>query len=77
MPTHLRRTIVTLLCVVPMGAAALAAPGAAASDSATAAYDRFELQARTNLLVNDDGYNLPRGSSFSSISPDINATESG
>lgn len=38
-----------------------------------AAYDDVQLQARTNLLVNDKGYNLPPGSSFNSISPDINA----
>jgi hypothetical protein len=30
-----------------------------------------QLQARTNLLVNDNGYNLPPGSSFNSISADI------
>lgn len=30
-----------------------------------------ELQARANLPVNDDGYNLPPGSSFNSISADI------
>ena len=28
----------------------------------------IELQARTNLLVNDNGWNLPPGSSFNSIS---------
>jgi hypothetical protein len=33
---------------------------------------RFELQARTNLLVNDPGWNLPPGSSFNSISASIN-----
>jgi hypothetical protein len=32
----------------------------------------FELQARTNLLINDNGYNLPPGASFNSISADIN-----
>jgi hypothetical protein len=36
-------------------------------------YTAFELQARSNLLVNDNGYNLPPGSSFNSISADINA----
>ncbi|WP_247091041.1 cell wall-binding repeat-containing protein [Ornithinimicrobium sp. F0845] len=36
------------------------------------AYDTLELQARTNLLVNDEGFNLPPGSSFNSITPDIN-----
>ncbi|HET9032447.1 MAG TPA: hypothetical protein VFN25_06040 [Dokdonella sp.] len=35
-------------------------------------YVQFELQARSNLLVNDDGWNLPPGSSFNSISASIN-----
>ena len=35
-------------------------------------YSNFELQARTNLLVNDNGWNLPPGSSFNSISASIN-----
>ena len=35
-------------------------------------YVRVELQARSNLLVNDDGWNLPPGSSFNSISASIN-----
>jgi hypothetical protein len=30
-----------------------------------------QLQARTNLLINDNGYNLPPGSSFNSITADI------
>ncbi len=37
------------------------------------AYDTLQLQARTNLLVNDNGFNLPPGSSFNSISVSINA----
>ncbi len=36
------------------------------------AYTDFELQARSNLLVNDEGFNLPPGSSFNSIDPSIN-----
>ncbi|MGN6521572.1 MAG: choice-of-anchor tandem repeat NxxGxxAF-containing protein [Dokdonella sp.] len=36
-------------------------------------YETVELQARTNLLVNDEGWNLPPGSSFNSISASINA----
>lgn len=36
------------------------------------AYTEFELQARSNLLVNDEGYNLPPGSSFNSIDVSIN-----
>ncbi len=35
-------------------------------------YAAFELQARSNLLVNDNGWNLPPGSSFNSISASIN-----
>lgn len=35
-------------------------------------YDWFELQARSNLLVNDNGFNLPPGSSFNSITPTLN-----
>lgn len=44
------------------------------SASATAVlpdYAQFQLQARTNLIVNDDGFNLPPGSSFNSISAHI------
>jgi hypothetical protein len=37
-------------------------------------YTSVELQARSNLLVNDNGYNLPPGSSFNSISASINAS---
>jgi len=48
-------------------AAALAAPAYAQLPS----YAPPQLQARTNLLVNDNGYNLPPGSSFNSISADI------
>lgn len=40
--------------------------------AATPYYNQFELQARTNLLVNDNGWNLPPGSSFNSISASIN-----
>jgi len=49
-------------------------PGIAAADvpATKAAYSEVELQARTNLLVNDAGYNLPPGSSFSNITPHIN-----
>ena len=40
--------------------------------AAVPTYTQFELQARTNLIVNDDGWNLPPGSSFNSISASIN-----
>lgn len=36
------------------------------------AWTDFELQARTNLLVNDEGWNLPPGSSFNSIDASLN-----
>lgn len=36
------------------------------------AYTDFELQARSNLLVNDNGFNLPPGSSFNSIDASLN-----
>ncbi len=35
-------------------------------------YEAPQLQARTNLLVNDNGWNLPPGSSFNSITASIN-----
>jgi hypothetical protein len=51
-------------------AALFAAPSLQA---ALPAYETVELQARSNLLVNDEGWNLPPGSSFNSISASINA----
>ena len=53
------------------------AMGAAVASLANAAlpgYTEVELQARSNLLVNDNGWNLPPGSSFNSISASINAS---
>lgn len=48
--------------------------GASQHGSAQApAYGALELQARSNLLVNDNGWNLPPGSSFNSITAAINA----
>jgi hypothetical protein len=35
-------------------------------------YPTFELQARSNLIVNDNGYNLPPGASFNSVTVDLN-----
>src|SRR5690349_140603 len=52
-------------------AALFAAPSLQA---ALPAYETVELQARSNLLVNDEGWNLPPGSSFNSISASINAS---
>ena len=46
---------------------------ATGAHAGTTDYARIELQARTNLLVNDNGWNLPPGSSFNSISASINA----
>lgn len=51
-----------------LGIALLAAPVAVAAPT----WSTFELQARTNLLVNDNGWNLPPGSSFNSISASLN-----
>lgn len=48
-------------------ALALATAGVGAQQPA-----ELELQARTNLLVNDNGWNVPPGTSFSSISARIN-----
>ena len=46
---------------------------ASLADAALPAYGGIELQARSNLLVNDNGWNLPPGSSFNSISASINS----
>lgn len=64
----LTTVLVAGLCAAPT---ALAAPSAEPGPSEDP-YAAVELQARTNLLVNDAGYNLPPGSSFNSITPDIN-----
>ncbi len=45
--------------------------GASTAGAAVPNYTQFELEARTNLLVNDNGYQLPPGSSFNSISAAI------
>lgn len=62
---HRIRSLVSLTIAVTAttltGAAIAALPDHAAP----------QLQARSNLLVNDNGYNLPPGSSFNSISADI------
>ena len=51
--------------------AALSACLPVAAFAALPNYGTMELEARSNLLVNDNGYNLPPGSSFNSISADI------
>lgn len=55
-----------------MPLAALPALLLAASTAAIPTYPRFELQARTNLIVNDNGFNLPPGASFNSATVDMN-----
>lgn len=55
-----------------MPLAALPALLLSASTSAVPVYPRFELQARTNLIVNDNGFNLPPGASFNSATVDMN-----
>lgn len=54
-------------------AAVVAGLLAAGAQAEIPTYNSIQLQARTNLLVNDAGYNLPPGSSFNSISADIDA----
>lgn len=57
--------------VVASGLVLVTSPSHGAPDD-TVTYDSIELQARTNLLANDEGFNLPPGSSFNSISPSLN-----
>lgn len=71
MPHARSRQLLAITLAIPLSAALLAAPSTAAPDVGDG-YTEIELQARTNLLVNDAGYNLPPGSSFNSITPDIN-----
>ncbi len=52
------------------GLAALAA--SAAVQAAVPTYVQTELQARSNLIVNDNGWNVPPGTSFNSISANLN-----
>ena len=49
-------------------AAALAALSTTTAVAGTPGYDTIELQARSNLIVNDNGWNVPPGTSFNSIS---------
>lgn len=44
----------------------------AAATAAVPTYATIEIQARTNLIVNDNGYNLPPGASFNSATVDMN-----
>jgi len=53
-------------------AGAVGALSASAAAAGAPAYDTIELQARSNLIVNDNGWNVPPGTSFNSISPAIN-----
>jgi hypothetical protein len=55
----------TALCAAFLVSASVAA------HAALPGYDPPEIEARSNLLVNDEGFNLPPGSSFNSIDPAI------
>ena len=46
--------------------------GTTAAAAALPGYEVVELQARSNLIVNDNGWNVPPGTSFNSISAAIN-----
>lgn len=50
----------------------LAVALSAAAQAQLPEYADIELQARSNLIVNDDGWNVPPGTSFTSITPAIN-----
>ncbi|MCK9539188.1 choice-of-anchor tandem repeat NxxGxxAF-containing protein [Dokdonella sp.] len=45
---------------------------AAVASAAVPEYTGTELEARSNLIVNDNGYNVPPGTSFNSISANLN-----
>ena len=66
--------LITTALVAPAdsASAAPAAVGGAGAAAAETAYASPELQARTNLPVNDNGWNLPPGAQFNSITPAIN-----
>ncbi|MBN8727245.1 MAG: hypothetical protein J0H15_06005 [Xanthomonadales bacterium] len=53
-------------------AGCLLAGFACAAQAEIAPYVETELQARSNLLVNDEGWNVPPGTSFNSISANLN-----
>jgi hypothetical protein len=56
-------------------AAALAALSTTTAVAGTPGYDTIELQARSNLIVNDNGWNVPPGTSFNSISAAVSDDE--
>ncbi len=64
MTSRLHLTGAALALVLATGTASAQVP----------AYDTLQLQARSNLIVNDNGWNLPPGSSFNSITATINDT---
>ncbi len=81
--TRSRRPALALLASIGLVTAGLVAPissaqaapnelGAPADSAAVPTYDSPELQARSNLPVNDDGWNLPPGAQFNSITPVLN-----
>ena len=53
-------------------ASSLASLFATAAVAGVPAYETVELQARSNLIVNDNGWNVPPGTSFNSISAVVN-----
>ncbi len=63
-----RSPVVRATLGVAIGASILVSASASA---ALPSYTQFQLQARTNLIVNDNGFNLPPGSSFNSITAHI------
>lgn len=69
------RKTVSAAAALGIGASLVALPAAVADPDAPVGESTqytLELQARANLLVNDDGFNLPPNSSFNSITPDLN-----
>lgn len=62
MKLRLAASAACLVCLAPAVPASAQVP----------VYASFELQARTNLIVNDNGFNLPPGASFNSITVDMN-----
>src|SRR5690625_3114912 len=73
----MRHRIILLIAMAALVVSALpavAVESRAGANSTTdeEPYEEVELQARTHLLANDEGFNLPPGSSFNSTTPDIN-----
>ncbi len=69
-----RRSLAILISTIPLGAAGVVGPGMSRGGCARneSRVQRGGAPGADNLLVNDAGYNLPPGSSFSNITPHIN-----